>query len=384
MTAQTKSASAQPQAVTWQQVMAYRLRKHHLHRRAPREDMVDVVGQLGGIQAQLMSSAELALWARIEDLEPDAVQRALWEKRSVVKTWAMRGTLHLLPSSELPEWQIVPSLDRRYLRPSWLRYFGMSAEDMERLTGAVAQVLDGRLLTREELVDATARILDSEELAGKLCHSWGMMLKPAAFRCQLCFAPSAGRNVRFTRPDTWLHDMKEVEKAEAEREVTRRYLAAHGPATREAYALWLGVYAARAGALIRGLGDEVVPVDVEGIPAWALTGELRHLACAEPPRSVRLLPAFDQYVIVASRVASHLLPGPHKDRIYRPQGWLSPVLLVAGRMDGVWRHEVKRRRLCVGIEPFVALPQWARQAAEEEAERLAVFLGRSLEVNWLA
>ena len=48
-----------------------------------------------------MSAAELALWARIENLEPDAVPRALWEERTLIKTWAMRGTLHLLPSSEL-------------------------------------------------------------------------------------------------------------------------------------------------------------------------------------------------------------------------------------------------------------------------------------------
>ena len=85
-----------------------------------------------------MSAAELALWARIENLEPDAVPRALWEERSLIKTWAMRGTLHLLPSSELHLWQVVPGLDRRYLRPAWLTYFGITAEELERLTAAVA------------------------------------------------------------------------------------------------------------------------------------------------------------------------------------------------------------------------------------------------------
>ena len=41
---------------------------------------------------------------------------------------------------------------------------------------------------------------------------------------------------------------------------------------------------------------------------------------------VRLLPAFDQYVICATLQAERLMPGPFKDRVYRPQGWLSPVL----------------------------------------------------------
>jgi Winged helix DNA-binding domain len=57
--------------------------------------MLDAVAELAGVHAQLMTSAELTLWARVEGLEPDAVRRALWEERTLVKTWAMRGTLHL-------------------------------------------------------------------------------------------------------------------------------------------------------------------------------------------------------------------------------------------------------------------------------------------------
>lgn len=346
--------------------------------------MIEVVGELGGVQAQLMSSAELTLWARIENLEPEAVQHALWEERSLVKTWAMRGTLHLLPASELQLWQVVPSLDRRYLRPSWLRYFGLSSEELEQLIAAVAQALDGRPLSREELVDEVSRLLGSKELGGKLRHSWGMTLKPAAFRCLLCFAPSAGQNVRFTRPDRWLGNWQQVEADHAEREVTRRFLAAYGPTSREAYALWFGIPLSRAGALFRSLGEEVTPVDVEGAPTWALTSQLEDIAEARPPGSVRLLPAFDQYVIAASRHALNFLPGPFRDRIYRPQGWLSPVLLVDGRMDGVWKHERKGSRLIVQIEPFLDLPTWARDAAEDEAESLAAFMGRRLDLSWIA
>ena len=80
--------------------------------------------------------------------------------------------------------------------------------------------------------------------------------------------------------------------------------------------------------------------------------------------------------------AEPILPGPFRDRIYRPQGWLSPVLLVGGRMDGVWRHERKGRRLAIAIEPFARLPKAVRTEAEAEAERLAAFLGGEPEVSW--
>jgi hypothetical protein len=210
------------------------------------------------------------------------------------------------------------------------------------------------------------------------------MLKPAAFRCHLCFAPSVGQKVRFTGPDHWLGGWQTVEAVHAEGEVTRRFLAAYGPTTREVYAQWLGISLSRAGRLIQSLADEVSPVDVEGTPAWALTSQLGEIAEATKSGSVRLLPAFDQYVIAASRHALDLLPGPFKDRIYRPQGWLSPVLLVDGRMDGIWRFERKGGRLLVQIEPFLDLRAWVRQRAADEAERLAVFMGRRLDLSWIA
>jgi hypothetical protein len=161
-----------------------------------------VVRQICGLHAQVMSSAELTLWARVEDLEPDAVQEALWKERSLVKTWAMRGTLHLLPASELPIWVGAQGvLKPRHHAPSWLRYFGLTREEAESLIAAIPEALADRMLTREELAQEVGRLVDSEELGGKLRQSWGALLKPAAFRGHLLFAPSIGQNVRFARPD---------------------------------------------------------------------------------------------------------------------------------------------------------------------------------------
>jgi hypothetical protein len=371
--------------LTWSRAAAWRIRRHHLDQRAPAGSMLAVASRLCGLHAQVMSSAELTVWARVEDLDRRAVQRALWEDRTLVKTWAMRGTLHLLPANELPLWHAALSTSRRYLRAaSWQKYFGITIEELDRLTEAVAAALEGRVMTREELVLEVGRLTGSAAFGSKLAQSWGTILKPAAFTGRLCFGPSLGPRVRFTHPDTWLAAApSRVDPQVATAAVTRRFLAAHGPATYHDLARWWnggGVSTAR--QWIAALGEEVSPVELDGALAWMLAAHAREARELPPDRSVRLLPAFDQYVIAASYHAGRLLPGDLRHRVYRPQGWISPVLLVNGRMEGIWRHEIKGSRVEVVIEPFVKAPVWVRRAAVQEAERLAAFLGCTLSLAW--
>jgi Winged helix DNA-binding domain len=307
----------------------------------------------------------------------------------------MRGTLHLLPAAEFPLWQAALSTRRPWEAGSWQRGFGVTLAELERVNDAVAEALDGRLLTREELAAAVAEGTGSPKLGDKLRESWGALLKPAAALGRLCFAPSQGQQVRFTRPDTWLGGWTDHDPDEAMAEVTRRFLAASGPVTREDFARWWGIPSpARGARLLERLGDEVARVEVEGAAAYALAADLPGLAKAGrgvgrggskagKPAAVRLLPAFDQYVITATRQAEDLMPGPFKARVYRPQGWLSPVLLVGGRMEGVWHQEARGRRLAVTVEPFAGpLPARTRRATEAEAERLATWSGSQLELRW--
>jgi hypothetical protein len=183
-------------------VLAWRLTRQRLDRRTPRDEALGVVREICGLHAQVMSSAELTLWARVEDLEPQAVREALWKHRSLAKTWAMRGTLPLLPSDELPMWvAALGVLKPRYHAASWQRYYGLTREEAEAMLATIVEALDERVLTREELAQEVGRLLGSEELGGKLRDGFGALLKPSAFKGDLLFALSVGRNVRFARPD---------------------------------------------------------------------------------------------------------------------------------------------------------------------------------------
>jgi hypothetical protein len=370
-------------ALTWDAVLAWRTRRQGLHERVPARALLDVASRVCGVHAQVAASAELTLWARLDGLERGAVERLLWEERALVKTWAMRGTLHLLPAAELPLY--VGALSRltpRHHQPAWLRYHGLDRDQAEAMLAAIPAVLDGEPLTREALAAAVAAHTGDAALTEKLKGGFGDLLKPAAFTGQLCFAPSDGQRVRFTRPDRWLGDMDSAaargEAAQAE--IARRYLTAYGPAPREQFQRWFGMTSpAEAGRWLAAVGEEV---EVDGGRGWMLPGDAAEAAAAAPAGVVRLLPAFDQYVVGAPRDADAVLPAGRRDRVYRPQGWLSPVLFHDGRIAGVWSHERRGGRLEVEVERFGRLRPGVRAGAEDEAERLARFLGGTLRLRW--
>jgi len=345
-----------------------------------------VASELCGLHAQVMSSADLTLWARIDGLHAGDLADALWEKRSLVKIWAMRGTLHVFPASEHPLWSSALRTFMQGHLDSWARHYGVSSREMERLLATIGELLQGAGLTREELAAAVRAKSRSKRYDGALRHSWGGILKPASYQGSLCFAPSDGPRVRFTDPRSWLGvDGDGPEPEDARREVFRRFLTTYGPASRDEVARWWGAMSpARTEGVIRTLGEEVVTLDVEGTPSWALARHADEIRSATPSRSVRLLPGFDQYVIGSTKHSDRLMPGDHRARVHRQAGWVSPVLAVDGMIEGVWSWARKGSRLAVTLEPFRKQPSWVRTAAEAEAERLATFLGTDLALSWSA
>jgi hypothetical protein len=350
-------------------VRAFRLARQRLDRRAPRGSLLEVVRDLCGVHAQLASSAELALWARIEGIERDEIRTALDEERSLVKTWAMRGTLHLLAAEDLPLYVAVlgPGWDNP--GGAWLRGHGVREEHFETILRLVPKALDGRPRTREELADRLAEA-GGPELRQHLLSGWGALLKPSAHRGELCFGPNRGRNVTFVRPDRWLGRLARHDQDEAAVEVARRFLAAYGPATSDDFARWVGIRGARPKRILAALGEEASQVDLDGWAAVLLEADLDALRTAGRPQTARLLPAFDPYV-VGVRPRGSLVAPEHEARIYRQQGWISPVVLVDGAAAGVWKYERGR----VELELFGPISSAARRAIDAEEERLRAFLG---------
>ena len=327
--------------LSWDQVNAWRLSRHHLFEQDRQADVPDIVSRICGLQGQVMSGAELALWARLPQVEPSTLERLLWEERALIKTWVMRGTLHILHGGDLPLYVAARQAHEIRRPPSYFTYHGVSPEEAAANLQAFGAVLSESGMAREELAEAVAGESDNPHLAEVLLSGWGALLKPSAFRGDICFGPDRGQNVTFVRPERWLGQWKTFAPEEALREVARRYLAAYGPATPEDFARWWGLQPGDAKRLFRTVGDDLEAVEVDGWQALALVSSLPQIQQTEPRPVVNLLPAFDPYTIAHLRHPA-ILPETHKARVSRPQGWISPVALVSGRMAGVWEYERQR------------------------------------------
>jgi winged helix DNA-binding protein len=288
-----------------------------------------------------MSSAELALSARVDGLTQAEVQDALWKKRELVKTWTIRGTLHLHSADDLPLWAAATR--------------AVAEPDDADVVDAIADALDGRCLLREELADEVATRV-GEWAREKIGSGWAYLFGTAARLGKLCHGPPRGKNVTFVRTDQWV-DWREVDPGEALVEAYRRFAATYGPAGPRQFAQWFGIK----------------PAGLPPMPDVAVEPE----AAAGP---LRLLPEYDCYVM-GFRERDQLMPESVRERIKsHPKGRYEsvagvPTVLVDGVVAGIWRRAKSGKKVEIAVDLARRPTKQERGELEEEAERIARFLG---------
>jgi hypothetical protein len=359
--------------LSWPQVLSWRLRRQFVEPPGG-SDALEVARRLCGIQAQVASSADLALAVRLG--RPPRIDQPLWETRTLVKSWDMRGTLHLIPADEWAAYCATLASLRFWEKGSWQRGHGVTAAEVEAILAAIPPSLGATPLTREELVESVIATTGDAHLREALTSGWGVLLKPLSFLGELCYGPPRDGKVTFVAPAAWLPGWPAAlpSTEEAGVAVVRAFLGAHGPGTPQTFDTWLFRGGTRKQVLRQWFADlapELADVEVDGRPMRALAAHLDELAAQPVSSEVHLLPGFDQYVLGAPRDLEPLLPKAVRAKVSRTAGWISPVVVHEGRIKGVW--EVKDRELAV--ELFEAVP-----AFDDKAAYIGGLLGRDLKV----
>jgi len=375
------------------QVNSWRLSKNHLAERALKRDMLLVVSDACGLQAQVLSGAALSLWARVENITIEDVEDALWKHWTLVKTWAMRGTLHLLSSYSLSTY--VAALKTRHdLQGEKISYrIGPGPEDkkyeitkteQERITKAIENALDQHTLTREELAHEIVKrtklrpILQSHLLSG-----FGSLLQQAAHEGSLIFGPSQSAKVTFTRPDQWIGRQDQPSGEQALRTLLRQFYSTYGPATFEDFAHWWGVPPPEAKPLEQLIAGELEQVEFDDHPSKMLSRDVDQIYSIDEADSVRLVPSWDAYVMFY-HPREFFVSQAFRTRIFRQIQGNAPVLLVDGVAAGTWEKTKEKAAIEVTVRPFKALSSAQKRTVEEEIGLLREFLGTNVKLSFHA
>jgi hypothetical protein len=356
--------------LTWPQVHTWRLA-----RQFDVTDPVAAVRRLCGVQAQVLSAAELAVTTRIDQAHTESLAATL-ARGELVRTWAMRGTLHVLHPVDAAAVLALMADARTWTRPSWQKSF-LSTGELDRLTEAVAAALaDGVPRTREDLVEHVRDGTGDGALAAAVASSWGAALKPLAWQGLLCHGPPEGNRITFTRPQDAVRDWPgPVDADTAARHMIESYLGAFGPADPARFDAWLlrgATSRPRLRQWFDDLGDRLCAVDVDGQRLLARTADVDALATTRPADTVRLLPAFDQFVLGPGTADAHLLPPQHRTAVSRAGGWISPVVASAHGIVGTWGAEGSS----ITVQPFEDAPALGPDTLAREIARVEHLLRR--------
>jgi Winged helix DNA-binding domain len=370
--------------LNWPQVVGRRLARHHLLAAAPPEDLVDVAAGICGVHAQVGASAELMLGARVAGISRQDVRAALWERRTLVKTVGLRGTLHLFPAAEVPTWMAANRLrfeaeERRRVKT------GLDFKSLVAVVEAISAAVGPEPITRPELereLEARAgswAVARNEGWAGSYSN-WPMALGWAAALGRVCYGPAPGGRITFVRLADWT-GWREEDPFEAGLFVLRRFLQAYGPSTTGEFARWFSLEPTLAKRLFGDLEPELAAVEVEGSRRWLLKEDVD--SAAQPVAdAVHLLPHFDVFTVGSHPRDQLMVPG--SPVALAAPGTAAPlaVLLVGGRVAGIWKRRPKGKRLLIRVDAHQPLTRRQREMVAERAERVAQVLELQCELEF--
>jgi hypothetical protein len=388
--AKDKRRVREPTPITWAQVHAFRMARHHLDRPVPRLHWVQAVADACGVQAQVMVAAQLALRVRVHGLTLEDIERALWQDRSLARVWCIRGAIHIVPAEEFGVFVRGSSTRQNGRITSWLERAGASPGSVDHLLDAFAAATD-HPRTRVDLAKHIRSLLGwpIENAGGR---DWGnpadapgfrlgraVVTVPdiawmASYRGLACFGPDEGQGTTFVRPDAWLPPFRDLSVEKAEDALLRRYLRAFGPATVSDFAAWSILTVKHAHQIWDRAMNAMCPVQLNGQTAWVLRDDLSALKRSKLGRpTVRLLPYFDSF-LMGHKSRDHLVDAAHYKQIYRPAGWVYPALLLDGCITGEWSYKRAHRHLQIAVRPYAPISGHTKDLVLREADDVARFL----------
>jgi hypothetical protein len=357
--------------------------RHHLAA-AARAGVVEVARDLAGLHGTDPATVYLAARARMADPRAEAVERALYDDRTLVRILGMRRTMFVLPVELMPVVQAACTdaiaVQQRRLLVDMVGKAGL-ADDPPAWIAEVEEAAVKALAARG---GATAAELSTDDprLAQQMVVAAGKAYegRQSVVTRILLLLAAEGRVVRGRPRGTWVSGQYRWSVIEdwlpggvprwsledAQADLVRRWLAAFGPATLADVKWWTGLPMGQVRRAAAAAGT--VEVSLDGTPGLALAADLDPVPAPDPWAA--LLPALDPTTMGWSARDFYL--GPHRPALFDTNGNAGPTIWWDGRVVGGWAH---RKTGEVVLRLLEDVGAHATTAIETEAARLADWLG---------
>jgi DNA glycosylase AlkZ-like len=330
-----------------------------------------VVTWLGAVQAQDYAGAKWSIGLRLPEGRDEDVEEALL-RQDIVRTWAMRGTLHFLAAEDV-HWMLAllaPDIIRRNER----RYGQLGLD--EKTLAQSSAVFTEALAQKDGQDRADLRAALDEAGIDSSGQRMVYMLQRASLEAII------GQSVAPKNKPTFVlltaaSAVGEPPREEGLAQLAARYFTSHGPAAIEDFIWWSGLTAADARQGLEAAAEELRSETVDGRAYWL---------AAEAPEvrletgKVRLLSAFDEF-LVAYRDRSASIAAEHHAAWSRSKGMFSPSILLDGRVVGLWNRKLKKNGVFVSVELFVDLTAAEQRGLEQAVQAYGRFLGLPAEIQ---
>jgi hypothetical protein len=336
----------------------------------------EIVAHLGALQAQDYLGALWSIGLRLPGSNQQAIEQALAD-HSLVRTWPMRGTLHIVAAADA-RWLLDLLAPRRLAQLAGRRrQLGIDAATLAHsrfvCQGALA---GGRQLERS----AMFALLETNGVATtgqRGIHILGHLAQEGL----LCLGARSGKQFTFALLDEWVPPARSLPRADALAELARRYFTGHGPASVQDFAWWAGLTLGDARAALAAASIDLRQETVADQTYWQ-AADAPHVDANGFVDSVYLLPGFDEYLLGYTDRRAVL--DPQHALLTHPgsNGMFFPTFLIGGRVAGVWKRTLKKKAVALVFSSFVAATSAQKDAIAQAAARYGQFLKLSATITW--
>ncbi len=303
----------------------------------------EVVARMGAIQAQDYIMARWAVGIRHHGSTENMIESAL-DRGEILRTHVMRPTWHLVTAEDI-RWMI--SLTAPRIKSSLKsRHNALEITDsvLKKTYTLINNALKGgNHLTRQELnqVFLKAGIKTDDNRASHL-------LLYAELECHICSGASRKGKPTYALMDERVPVTPGISRTDALAKLALRYFSSHGPAALQDFIWWSGLSTTDARNALEMIKPVLKNYTMDGTEFW-MEGSSIHSERVD--LQVYLLPAYDEFLI-SYRDRSAALSTKYDSRTISNNGIFRPVILIKGRVAGIWKRELKNNKIVLETNMF--------------------------------